>query len=292
MCRPSTASLPGLNWHARRGTVILGYEQANRYTVLDQDGNTVALLAEDLGGLGKAVGRQLLRTRRSFTATVFSPDGACGAKSGTTISAHVAQHICQCLDASGGTCHALQTTWLAHIELLDGRSSALGHDWAVLLVINMPQMKAALTCCKNALTASCQSGAGSQVIFRVRRPVYLINSTIYVEDGEGNVVGEVRASEHSQAPCSCRYQNLCHAEASACRLQWLRHQPSSLLLHCWCEHSLKKMCGIVGMGQVKQRWHPIKRNYDLYRGRQQFASIEGNFLAWEFVLRDEQGGTP
>ena len=44
--------------------------------MLDQDGNVVALLAEDLGGLGKAVGRQLLRTRRAFTATVFSPDGA------------------------------------------------------------------------------------------------------------------------------------------------------------------------------------------------------------------------
>ena len=55
--------------------MVLGFEQANRYTVLDQDGNTVALLAEDLGSLGKAVGRQLLRTRRSFTATVFSPDG-------------------------------------------------------------------------------------------------------------------------------------------------------------------------------------------------------------------------
>ena len=44
--------------------------------VLDQDGAVVGLLAEDMGGLGKAVGRQLLRTRRSFTATVFSPDGA------------------------------------------------------------------------------------------------------------------------------------------------------------------------------------------------------------------------
>ncbi len=49
--------------------------QANRYTVHDQDGNVVALLAEDLGGLGNVVGRQLLRTRRSFTATVLSPDG-------------------------------------------------------------------------------------------------------------------------------------------------------------------------------------------------------------------------
>ena len=42
--------------------------------------------------------------------------------------------------------------------------------------------------------------------------------------------------------------------------------------------------------QVRQRWHLLKRNYDLYRGRQQFAAIEGNFLAWEFVLRDESGG--
>ncbi len=38
-------------------------------------GNLVALLAEDEGSIGKAIGRQLLRTRRNFTATVFSPDG-------------------------------------------------------------------------------------------------------------------------------------------------------------------------------------------------------------------------
>ena len=62
-------------WHCGRGTVILGFEQTNKYTVLDQDGNTVALMAEDTGGLGTAVGRQFLRRRRSFTATVFSPDG-------------------------------------------------------------------------------------------------------------------------------------------------------------------------------------------------------------------------
>ena len=77
--------------------------------------------------------------------------------------------------------------------------------------------------------ASCATG--SQVIFRVRRPVYLINSTIIVEDGEGNPVGEVH-----------------------------------------------------------QRWHLWKRKYDLYLERNQFASIEGNFLAWEFVLRDQGGG--
>ena len=59
-----------------RGTVILGFEQANKYTVLDQDGATVALMAEDEGSLGKGIGRQLLRTHRAFTATIFSPDGA------------------------------------------------------------------------------------------------------------------------------------------------------------------------------------------------------------------------
>ena len=67
-------------WRHGRGTVLLGFEQTNKYTVLDQDGNTVALMAEDTGGLGTAVGRQLMKRRRSFTATVFSPDG--GARQG------------------------------------------------------------------------------------------------------------------------------------------------------------------------------------------------------------------
>ena len=55
--------------------MIFGFEQANKYTILDQNGETVALLAEDTGGLGKEVGRQLLRTHRAFTATIFTPDG-------------------------------------------------------------------------------------------------------------------------------------------------------------------------------------------------------------------------
>lgn len=54
----------------------MGFEQANKYTVYDQNGNVVALLAEDLGGFGKEVGRQFLRTRRSFTATYPQP-GRC-----------------------------------------------------------------------------------------------------------------------------------------------------------------------------------------------------------------------
>ena len=41
---------------------------------------------------------------------------------------------------------------------------------------------------------------------------------------------------------------------------------------------------------VPRRWHLWKRNYDLYLGKRQFASIEGGLLAWEFVLRDAAGG--
>ncbi len=38
--------------------------------------------------------------------------------------------------------------------------------------------------------------AGSQIIFRVRRPFYLINSHMNIEDGEGNVIGEVHQRWH------------------------------------------------------------------------------------------------
>ncbi|WIA31346.1 hypothetical protein OEZ86_002247 [Tetradesmus obliquus] len=129
------------------GTVILGFEQATKYTVYDQDGTPVALIAEEISGIGNEIQRQLLRTRRSFTSTVLSADG-------------------------------------------------------------------------------------SRVMFRVRRPAYLLNSYMYIEDPEGEVVGEVR-----------------------------------------------------------QRWHLWKRNYDLYLGRRQFAAINGGFLAWEFELKDAQGNT-
>jgi uncharacterized protein YxjI len=129
------------------GTVVLGFEQANKYTVYDQDGQIVALIAEDETGLGNAVGRQVLRTRRAFTATVLSP----------------------------------------------------------------------------------QDGS---VIFRVRRPAYLVSSTTYVETGDGTPIGEVR-----------------------------------------------------------QRWHPLRRNFDLYVASRQYARISGPLLAWEFQLTDDSGRT-
>ena len=57
------------------GQLIFGFEQCQHYSVRDQHGDVVALLAEEHGGLGTTVGRQLLRSRRSFKATILSPDG-------------------------------------------------------------------------------------------------------------------------------------------------------------------------------------------------------------------------
>lgn len=54
------------------------------------------------------------------------------------------------------------------------------------------------------------------MLFRLRRPAYLISSTMFVEDGEGSPLGEIH-----------------------------------------------------------QRWHLMRRNYDLYLDKAQFAAISG-----------------
>lgn len=51
--------------------VLVGFEQANRYIIMDPHGNHIGYLAEQDHGIGSAVGRQLFRTHRSFTTHVF-----------------------------------------------------------------------------------------------------------------------------------------------------------------------------------------------------------------------------
>mmetsp|Transcript_24570 Transcript_24570/g.80238 ORF Transcript_24570/g.80238 Transcript_24570/m.80238 type:complete len:310 (+) Transcript_24570:76-1005(+) len=53
---------------------MLGFEQANRYSILDETGRVVALMAEETNTMASAIGRQLLHTHRSFTATVLDPN--------------------------------------------------------------------------------------------------------------------------------------------------------------------------------------------------------------------------
>lgn len=51
--------------------VLMGFEQANRYVIMDAQGNHVGYLAERDHGLGSAMMRQMAKTHRSFTTHVF-----------------------------------------------------------------------------------------------------------------------------------------------------------------------------------------------------------------------------
>ncbi|MBE7181131.1 MAG: hypothetical protein INR71_07980, partial [Terriglobus roseus] len=51
--------------------VLLGFEQANRYVIMNPQGDTIGYLAERDHGIGQAMVRQMARTHRSFTTHVF-----------------------------------------------------------------------------------------------------------------------------------------------------------------------------------------------------------------------------
>jgi len=51
--------------------VFLGFEQANKYVIMDPQGGHVGFLAETDNGIGSALKRQAFRTHRSFTTHVF-----------------------------------------------------------------------------------------------------------------------------------------------------------------------------------------------------------------------------
>ncbi|KAJ9604853.1 hypothetical protein H2200_010968 [Cladophialophora chaetospira] len=51
--------------------VLIGFEQANRYVILDPQGNHIGYMAEHDGGIGHSMKRQFLNTHRAFTTHVF-----------------------------------------------------------------------------------------------------------------------------------------------------------------------------------------------------------------------------
>ena len=51
--------------------VLMGFEQANRYVIMDAAGNHIGYLAEQEHGVGSTLYRQMARTHRSFTTHVF-----------------------------------------------------------------------------------------------------------------------------------------------------------------------------------------------------------------------------
>lgn len=54
--------------------VLMGFEQANRYVIMDPLGNHIGYLAELDHGVGRAVARQAFKTHRSFTTHVFDKE--------------------------------------------------------------------------------------------------------------------------------------------------------------------------------------------------------------------------
>ncbi|KAL1593879.1 hypothetical protein SLS60_010612 [Paraconiothyrium brasiliense] len=54
--------------------VLMGFEQANRYVIMDPHGVHIGYLAELDLGVGRAVARQMFRTHRSFTTFVFDKE--------------------------------------------------------------------------------------------------------------------------------------------------------------------------------------------------------------------------
>ena len=51
--------------------LTIGFEQANKYTILDPQGNHLGFIAERDLGMGKVMARQIFRTHRGFEAHVF-----------------------------------------------------------------------------------------------------------------------------------------------------------------------------------------------------------------------------
>jgi hypothetical protein len=55
--------------------VFLGFEQANRYTIMDSNGNHLGYMEEDDINIGKAIMRQVYRLHRPFTVRVLNRHG-------------------------------------------------------------------------------------------------------------------------------------------------------------------------------------------------------------------------
>ena len=55
--------------------VMLGFEQANKYVIMDPHGNHIGYIAERDLGMGNMMARQMFSTHRSFTTHVFDQHG-------------------------------------------------------------------------------------------------------------------------------------------------------------------------------------------------------------------------
>jgi len=62
--------------HKEWGEILIGFESRNRFELLDENGGTLGLAAEEGGGLGAMLGRQFLGHCRKATIHIYDPSGA------------------------------------------------------------------------------------------------------------------------------------------------------------------------------------------------------------------------
>ncbi|BFZ58365.1 hypothetical protein PYCC9005_005427 [Savitreella phatthalungensis] len=55
--------------------IFAGFEEANRYVIYGGDGSVIGYIAEEGGGLGKGIARQMAGTHRAFSCAVLDPAG-------------------------------------------------------------------------------------------------------------------------------------------------------------------------------------------------------------------------
>lgn len=214
-------------------------------------GNLVALLAEDEGSFGKAIGRQLLRTRRNFTATVFSPDGEA--------PAHGAETDLQCCKGSsnGSDCNA----WLVSGPLeraCKQEARIAGRPRRACHLRPPPPSSSFLP------RAACRPGHLPHAAANVPHQLEHLR-------GGANRLPSLPAAAPARPACtSCclsvpqRFrpaaQPLGRASAATLMLAGAARRP----------RAAQDGAGNV-VGEVHQRWHLWKRNYDLYISEQQPA---------------------
>ncbi|EME31480.1 phospholipid scramblase-like protein [Galdieria sulphuraria] len=70
LSNPALVVCRELEW----GNIFFGFEQANKYSLKTPDGQVAGYIAEE-DGLGRSLLRNILRTHRSFKATILDPTG-------------------------------------------------------------------------------------------------------------------------------------------------------------------------------------------------------------------------
>ena len=87
--------------------IMMGFEEANRYVIMDPRGTHLGYMAEREFGMGNMLARQTFKTHRSFTTHVFNKEGVEVLRVGWDILLEL-----ECMEADSGSFIVLLLTSL------------------------------------------------------------------------------------------------------------------------------------------------------------------------------------